>query len=104
MRLQAEQEAQAREEARKQAHADRQRREHEWAVSEERRIATPQIVARAEWFRQLSQMINDHIENGKPIISVDVDSMMEMRQMENQYLLVVRRILELDARPLSHFA
>ena len=104
MRLRMEAEAQAREEARKQAHADRQRREHEWAASEEQRIATPQIVARADWFRQLSQMINDHIENGKPIISVDVDSMMEMRQMENQYLLVVRRILELDARPLSHFA
>jgi len=104
MRLQSEQEAQAREEARKQAHAERQRREHEWAVSEQQRIATPQIVARADWFRQLSQMINEHVESGKPIIGVDVDSLMEMRQMENQYLLVVRRILELDARPLLHFA
>lgn len=104
MRLQAEQEAQAREEARKQAHAERQRREHEWAASEEQRIATPQIVARADWFRQLSSMINNHIETGKPIIGVDVDSMIEMRQMENQYLLVVRRILEVDPRPLSHFA
>jgi len=104
MRLQAEQEAQAREAAKARAEAERQRREHEWSASEQQRIATPQIVARADWFRQLSQMINEHVESGKPTIGVDVDSMIEMRQMENQYLLVVRRILELDARPLSHFA
>lgn len=101
MRLQMEQESQARQAAGVRAFEERQRKEQEWAAAETARLDTPEAQNQIRWLMQLQLLIEQHRRSGPPVGTAD--QMREIDAVTDRYLMTVRTVLELYRRPFPPF-
>ena len=101
MRLQSEQESQAREQAKQRAFEDRQRREQEWAAAETARLDAPEAQNQIRWLMQLQSLIEQHAHSGPPVGTAD--QMVEIDAVTDRYLMTIRTVLELYRKPFPPF-